>query len=100
MFSRRRNGDELTPFRRFGLERTKVCIIGAGPAGLMASIHCALAPASCFRTPPRFASQSEAVGCKKAAGAETAVFESNTTAGRKLLLTGGGRCNLTHLAGS
>jgi hypothetical protein len=40
----------------------------------MASIHCA------------------------AAGAETAVFESNTTAGRKLLLTGGGRCNLTHLA--
>jgi predicted Rossmann fold flavoprotein len=55
------------------LERTKVCIIGAGPAGLMASIHCA------------------------AADAETTVFESNTTAGRKLLLTGGGRCNLTHL---
>ncbi len=66
------------------MERTKVCIIGAGPAGLMASIHCALAPASCFR--------------KKAAGAETAVFETNTTAGRKLFLTGGGRCNLTHLA--
>jgi predicted Rossmann fold flavoprotein len=30
------------------------------------------------------------------ANAETAVFETNTTAGRKLLLTGGGRCNLTH----
>jgi predicted Rossmann fold flavoprotein len=30
--------------------------------------------------------------------AETVVVESNTTAGRKLLLTGGGRCNLTHLA--
>jgi len=56
------------------LERTQVCIIGAGPAGLMASIHCA------------------------AANAETAVFETNTTAGRKLLITGGGRCNLTHLA--
>ena len=56
------------------MEQTKVCIIGAGPAGLMASIHCA------------------------AANAETAVFETNTTAGRKLLLTGGGRCNLTHLA--
>lgn len=41
----------------------------------MASIHCTLA------------------------NAETAVFETNTTAGRKLLLTGGGRCNLTHLAG-
>jgi predicted Rossmann fold flavoprotein len=59
--------------RRFGLEQTKVCIIGAGPAGLMASIHCATE------------------------NAETAVFETNTTAGRKLLLTGGGRCNLTHL---
>jgi predicted Rossmann fold flavoprotein len=74
MFSRRRNGDELTPLRRFLLERTKVCIIGAGPAGLMASIRCA------------------------AENAETSVFETNTTAGRKLLLTGGGRCNLTHLA--
>jgi predicted Rossmann fold flavoprotein len=64
------DGDDL---RRFRLERTKVCIIGAGPAGLMASIHCVLA------------------------NAETIVIESNTTAGRKLLLTGGGRCNLTHL---
>lgn len=33
------------------------------------------------------------------ANAETVVVESNTTAGRKLLLTGGGRCNFTHLAG-
>jgi predicted Rossmann fold flavoprotein len=72
MFTHRWHGDDL---RRFRLGRTKVCIIGAGPAGLMASIHCALA------------------------NAETAVFESNTTVGRKLLLTGGGRCNLTHLAG-
>jgi predicted Rossmann fold flavoprotein len=55
--------------------RAKICIIGAGPTGLMASIHCALA------------------------NAETSVFESNTIAGRKLLLTGGGRCNLTHLTG-
>jgi len=30
------------------------------------------------------------------AGARTAVLEANTAAGRKLLLTGGGRCNLTH----
>jgi predicted Rossmann fold flavoprotein len=49
-----------------------VCIIGAGPAGLMAAI---------------FAAES---------GAKTIVFETNTTAGRKLLLTGGGRCNITH----
>lgn len=52
----------------------KVCIIGAGPAGLMASIYSA------------------------AAGANTLVVETNTVAGRKLLLTGGGRCNFTHQA--
>lgn len=52
-----------------------VGIIGAGAAGLMAAVYAA------------------------GAGARTCVFERNTTAGRKLLLTGGGRCNLTH-AGS
>jgi predicted Rossmann fold flavoprotein len=49
-----------------------ICIIGAGPAGMMAAI---------------------------AAGqrcGNIAFCESNTTAGRKLLLTGRGRCNLTH----
>jgi len=49
-----------------------ICIIGAGPAGLMAAIHAALA------------------------GAPSMVVETNATAGRKLLLTGGGRCNFTH----
>ena len=53
---------------------TEVCIIGAGPAGLMAAIHSAVA------------------------GARTAIVEANTTAGRKLLITGGGRCNITHQA--
>jgi predicted Rossmann fold flavoprotein len=48
-----------------------ICIIGAGPAGMMAAIA--------------------AAGAKK-----VIIIESNTTAGRKLLLTGGGRCNLTH----
>lgn len=51
---------------------TKVCIIGAGPAGLISAV---------------FAAKN---------GATVAVFEKNATAGRKLLLTGGGRCNLTH----
>jgi len=54
--------------------KTKVCIIGAGPAGLTAAIFSA------------------------AAGADTVVIEANSTPGRKLLLTGGGRCNLTHQA--
>jgi hypothetical protein len=51
---------------------TDICIIGAGSAGLMA-------------------------GCFAAASSKKIVIvESNTTAGRKLLLTGRGRCNLTH----
>jgi len=54
--------------------RTKVCVIGAGPAGLMAAIFSA------------------------EAGSSTTVIEANTSAGRKLLLTGAGRCNITHQA--
>lgn len=50
----------------------KVCVIGAGPAGLMSAI---------------FAAQS---------GAAVVVIEKNQVPGRKLLLTGGGRCNITH----
>lgn len=50
-----------------------VCIVGGGPAGLMAGIRSA------------------------EAGASTVIVESNTIAGRKLLKTGRGRCNLTHV---
>jgi predicted Rossmann fold flavoprotein len=53
----------------------EVCIIGAGPAGLMAAV---------------FAARQ---------GADVCVMERNSSAGRKLLLTGGGRCNLTHAGG-
>lgn len=49
-----------------------VCIIGAGPAGLMAAI-------------------SAAEG-----GAGVVLIEKNAVAGKKLLATGGGRCNITH----
>ncbi len=55
--------------------KTNVCIIGAGPAGLMAAIYSAKS------------------------NAQTTIIETNTTAGRKLLLTGGGRCNITHADG-
>jgi predicted Rossmann fold flavoprotein len=48
-------------------------IIGAGPAGLMAAIHAAR------NHPP------------------VTILETNPTAGRKLLITGGGRCNFTHV---
>ena len=50
-----------------------VCVVGGGPAGLMAGI---------------FAARG---------GAEVIVLERNTTAGRKLLRTGRGRCNVTHV---
>ncbi len=49
-----------------------ICIIGGGAAGLMACLQ----------------------ACSS--GMRTALFEKNTAAGRKLLITGGGRCNLTH----
>ncbi len=49
-----------------------VVVIGAGPAGLMAGI---------------FAARG---------GARTLIVEASTTAGRKLLVTGRGRCNITH----
>lgn len=50
----------------------------------MAAIHCAIAnadPSTMLRT-------------------RTTVIEGNTAAGRKLLQSGGGRCNFTHLAGA
>ena len=49
-----------------------ICIIGAGPAGLMAAISAA------------------------ESGAAVILIEKNAVAGKKLLATGGGRCNITH----
>lgn len=51
-----------------------ICIVGAGPAGLMAAI------------------------CAARQRAAVILMEANRTAGRKLLVTGGGRCNITHEA--
>jgi|WetSurMetagenome_2_1015567.scaffolds.fasta_scaffold45118_2 predicted Rossmann fold flavoprotein len=50
-----------------------VIVIGGGPAGMMAAIKAG------------------------EAGAKTALIEKNPKLGAKLLLTGGGRCNLTHI---
>jgi len=50
-----------------------VLIIGAGPAGLMAAIHAARA------------------------GARVTLVDANPTIGRKLLVSGAGRCNLTNV---
>jgi len=54
---------------------TDVIIVGAGPAGLMAAI------------------------AASTAGKRVRVCERMESSGRKLLTTGGGRCNLTHTAG-
>jgi len=48
----------------------KVVVIGAGPAGMMAAIHSA------------------------ASGAEVSLYEKNEKTGKKLFITGKGRCNL------
>jgi predicted Rossmann fold flavoprotein len=52
--------------------RRRVIVIGAGPAGLMAA--------------------GEAAGC----GAEVTIFDGEDRPGKKLLLTGKGRCNLSN----
>ncbi len=51
----------------------KIAVIGAGASGMMAAV-----------------SASDA-------GADVTLFEYNDRAGKKLLLTGSGKCNLTHL---
>jgi len=52
------------------LKQANVIIIGAGPAGLFTAIHCK--------------------------GLKVIVLEKNATPGKKLLISGTGRCNLTH----
>ncbi len=77
--------------------RTKVCVIGAGPAGLMAVIFAASPADTTLRSSASLRS-TRAGYAKAGAGSSTTVIEANTSAGRKLLLTGAGRCNLTHQA--
>jgi len=54
----------------FHLKTADVLIIGGGPAGLFAAIHCK--------------------------GRKVIVLEKNAMPGKKLLISGTGRCNLTH----
>jgi predicted flavoprotein YhiN len=54
-------------------KETQVCVIGAGPAGLMSAI---------------FAAQS---------GAKVVIIEKNSVAGKKLLLTAGDKCESPEL---
>ena len=51
----------------------KVIIIGGGPAGMMAAI-------SCKKNNPSY---------------DVVILEKNNTLGRRLLITGKGRCNIT-----
>jgi len=56
------------------MARTRVGVVGAGPAGIMAALEAARA------------------------GAEVHLYDTNAQVGRKLLVTGNGRCNITNLA--
>jgi predicted Rossmann fold flavoprotein len=57
------------------MNATQVIIIGAGPAGLICAIRCA------------------------SNGLSVLILEKNDSAGKKLLLTGSRRCNITHSGG-
>ena len=56
------------------IESMNVCVIGAGPAGLMAALA---------------ASQN---------GHQVSLYEKNPSVGKKLSMTGNGRCNITNSA--
>lgn len=60
----------------------KLCIVGLGAAGLGAALALTHAAGEGFAVPGR--------------DYELVILESGPQAGRKLLLAGGGRCNLTH----
>jgi len=53
-------------------QKFDVAVIGGGPAGMMAA------------------------GCAAELGAQVVLIEKNKTLGKKLLITGKGRCNITH----
>ena len=55
-----------------GMINKRICVVGGGAAGMMAAIHAAYQ------------------------GAEVTVFEKNERLGRKLGITGKGRCNVTN----
>ena len=50
----------------------KICVIGAGASGMMAAITAARA------------------------GASVTIYEKNDTVGKKILMTGNGKCNFTN----
>jgi predicted Rossmann fold flavoprotein len=56
--------------------KKQIAVIGAGPAGMMAAIQAAKA------------------------GTDVHLFEANNKIGKKLLVTGSGRCNITNMAAS
>lgn len=64
----------MTPMNRSQIQERHVLVVGGGPAGMMAAVAAARA------------------------GARVSLLERHGQCGRKLLVTGGGRCNLTHEA--
>jgi predicted flavoprotein YhiN len=68
------------------MENYQIAVIGAGPAGMMAAIR-----ASELLSP-----QSRKSGRKNSKKTNVILIEKKEHLGKKLLLTGGGRCNITN----
>lgn len=73
-------------FNEFRANECKVAVIGGGPAGIMAAISAA----DCLNSFNLKHSKP------KSKVSEVFLIEKNETLGKKLLLTGGGRCNITN----
>lgn len=70
----------------------KIAVIGGGPAGIMAAISAAKALSSIKSS--RNSSRKYSNKCPNSQ--EVVLIERNDILGKKLLLTGGGRCNITN----
>ena len=71
----------------------KIAVIGGGPAGIMAAISAAKALSSKKSSKN---SSYKKYSNKGHNSQEVVLIERNETLGKKLLLTGGGRCNITN----
>ncbi len=74
----------------------KIAVIGGGPAGIMAAISAAKMLSKSNGSPNKKINTKSKIKTKNNEFHDVVLIEKNETLGKKLLLTGGGRCNITN----